>query len=84
MTARSLACPPLELGLEPELYAALTEVERRLWHVLVAALVHADGVRMREPEHLRDAVGIHKVIEIDSLWHQPEITGLVGSVRRSP
>jgi len=50
-TTLHLTNPPLRnLGTQPELHAALAEVEYRSRHVVVAALVLEHSVAMREAE----------------------------------
>jgi hypothetical protein len=51
-------CPPLDLRAEPELDAALAEVDRRPWHVFVLPLVLEHRVAVREAQDIRYALGV--------------------------
>jgi hypothetical protein len=66
---------------EPELYTPLTEVDDWAWHVLVLPLVLEDGVSMREPEDLRDALCVEKVLRWDARRHDPDPTSIGGWFR---
>jgi hypothetical protein len=75
--------PLLDLRAEPELHAALAQVDDRAGHVRVAVLVDAHGVVARDAEDLRDAMSVEEVIDDDSPRHALQITSVLGSVRGS-
>jgi hypothetical protein len=54
--------PPLDLRTEPELDAALAEIDDGLRHVLVLALVLEYGVAMREFQHVGYALRVEKIL----------------------
>jgi hypothetical protein len=62
-------CPPLDLGTEPKLDAALTEVDRRPWHVLVFPLVLEYRVAVREAQDIRHALGVEEIVGLDLRGH---------------
>jgi hypothetical protein len=64
-----LVRPTLDLGPEPELGAAASEVDDRSWHVGVTPLVETDAVPVREAKEAGDAVGIHKIVCGDKSTH---------------
>ena len=66
---------------EPQLDAPLSEVERRLRHVLIAMLVDADGVGVAQAEQLGDVMSVDEFVDIDLPAHRDKTTALVGSVR---
>jgi hypothetical protein len=53
--------PTLNLGTEPKLDAALSEIEYRPWHVVVALLVLKHGVAVREAEDFGHALGVDQI-----------------------
>jgi hypothetical protein len=69
-------CPLLQLRLEPQLHATLSEVDDRPRHVGVTVLVHADGVRMRQAEHLSCAMRVAQIIDGDRSRHDFKDYGL--------
>ena len=72
MTARPLCgCPAFDVGLEPDLHAAVAEVEDGSWHIRVPMLVHAHGIAVREAKQLCHAIGVDEIIDVDSLAHAP-------------
>jgi hypothetical protein len=74
--------PSLDLGTEPELDASLTQVDDRLWHVVVPALVLKHGVAVGESEDVSDALCVEKILGSDAWRHasHPTFVG-GGSVR---
>lgn len=76
-----LSCPHFDLGTQPELDAAASEVQDRPWHVGVSMLIHADCVAVRESKQLGHAVRVEKVVEVYMSAHDTQITFVLGSVR---
>jgi hypothetical protein len=66
---RLLGCPAFNVRPEPDLDAAVAEVEDRPWHVQVPVLVDADGVAVGEAQELSYAVGVDEIVDVDSLTH---------------
>jgi hypothetical protein len=61
--------PARDLGTEPELDATLSEIDGRLWHVVIAPLVLADSVAMSEAEDVSDALGVDEIVYRHSSRH---------------
>ena len=59
----------LNLGLKPDLGAAVAELNHWSWHVAVPVLVDADGIPMCEAEQIGHAVGVKQIIGVDSPAH---------------
>jgi hypothetical protein len=55
---RLLGCPPLYLGLQPDLRPAVAEIEHRAWHFGITVLVDAYRIAVREAEEICHAVGV--------------------------
>jgi hypothetical protein len=53
-----LGCPPLDLGLQPDLRPAGAEIEHRAWHVRITVLVDTYRIAVREAEEICHAVGV--------------------------
>jgi hypothetical protein len=66
---RVIRRPSLDLRAQPELDSAVTEVQDRPRHVCVPMLINAHGVSVSKPEQLRDAVGIHQIVEVHLSAH---------------
>ena len=80
-TLRLLGRPALDLRPQPELDAAIPEIDDRAWHVGVAALVEADAVAMRQSKNFGHRLRIKQVLGGDSGTHRKESTYVDGSVR---
>jgi hypothetical protein len=65
--------PPLDLGTEPELDAALPEVEHGLGHVLIPLLVLVNRVAVSETEYLGHALRVDQVLRSDPWRHGPSL-----------
>lgn len=68
-----LGCPSLDLGPQPEPRAPASQVNHRAGHVVVASLVLADTVAVRETKDRGHIVGVDQVIDGDSPSHERSI-----------
>lgn len=66
---RLLLGPTFDLGSQPELHAALTEVDCRSGHICVALLVLADGVAVGEVEDVGDTLCVKQILRVDLRAH---------------
>lgn len=73
--------PRGDLGLEPELHAPLAKVYNGPWHIGMPMLVHADGVRMAQPERSCDTTRVEQLVNIHLPTHVAQVTAVVNSVR---
>ena len=64
-----LCGPAGDLRTEPELYATVSEIDNRPWHVVVAPLVLADCVAMSEVQDVSDALRIDEIVDRHSFGH---------------
>jgi hypothetical protein len=71
------------LRTEPELDSALAEIDYRLRHILVFALVLKDGVAVGEVEDVGHSLRIEEVFRSDSGGHRDDPTSVGGGSVRS-
>ncbi len=71
-----MSCPSFDLGAQPELRPAAAEIDHRTRHVLVAGLVLAHGVAVRQPKNRGDSLRIDEVINVDFASHTSDRTHL--------
>lgn len=64
-----LGRPAFHLGSQPELHAARSQIEHRLWHVGVPPLILGDGVAVSEPEDFRNALCVEEILGVDFRGH---------------
>jgi hypothetical protein len=74
--------PSFDLRSQPELHSTVAEVDDGARHVLVAPLVQADAVAMRELEYVGDGLSIDEVFGSDLWAHAAKATSVDGYVRR--
>jgi hypothetical protein len=75
--------PVLDIWPEPELYAPIAEIHDRARHVLMAPLVEADAVAVRQLQDVGDGLGVDQVLSGDIRTHHNKATSVDGYVRRS-
>ena len=68
-----VSCPTLNLGTQPELYPSAGKVDYWTRHVVVAGLVLAHCVAVRETEDLGDGLGVDEVVDVDFSSHAPTL-----------
>jgi hypothetical protein len=61
--------PALDLGTEPKLDSAVTEIDHRPWHVFIPALVEADAVAVGNAEKISDRLGVKQIFRRDLGTH---------------
>jgi hypothetical protein len=64
-----LGCPAFNVRPEPDLDAAVAEVEDRPWHVRVPVLVDAHRRAVSEAKQLGHGIGVDEIVDVDSLAH---------------
>ena len=64
-TSRLLVGPSLDLGTQPELDAALSEIENRSRHIAVPLLVLEHRVAIGQTEDLGNALRVDQVTGVD-------------------
>jgi hypothetical protein len=73
-----LRVPALDLGTEPEHWAATAEVDDRTWHVGIARLILADRVALGESEDLCNVMSIDEIVDEYSTGHGEQTTPVTG------
>ena len=73
--------PALDLGSEPKLDAALAEVDDRLGHVVVPALVLKNRIAMGQAEDVGDALRVEEIFGGDPGRHLNKPTCIGGRFR---
>jgi hypothetical protein len=61
--------PPLDVGTQPELDAALTQIDYWLGHIVVPLLVLADGIPVRQAEDVRNTLRVEQILGCNSRCH---------------
>ena len=75
---RGLLCSPvLDLGPEPELASAASEIDDRSRHVDIAMLIDADRAGVRKAQDRGDAASVCEVLGVDRRRHESRLLGRV-------
>lgn len=65
--------PADDFRAKPKFHPTLAKIKNGLGHIAITLLVLEHGIAVREPEDLRDALGVEQVFGVDSWRHEESL-----------